>query len=53
MKDKKEKRGRKEKYGEPTVVVRFRVPQSKKTFINFLIKNELEKWIIKKITPKN
>jgi hypothetical protein len=48
MKDKIETRGRKQKYGESTVTVRFRVPESKKEFIDFIVKRELKKWLTKK-----
>ncbi len=40
-------RGRKQKYGEPTVMFRRRVPQSKKSTIETLVKDELKKYEVK------
>ena len=37
-------RGRKQKYGEPTTVIRVRVPGSKAKAIKTVIKNELKKY---------
>lgn len=37
-------RGRKQKYGEPTVVFRHRVPESKNAVITKLVKDELKKY---------
>ncbi len=41
-------RGRKQKYGEPTVVFKHRVPESKNSVITKLVKDELKKYETRK-----
>ena len=36
------------KYGEPLVHITARVPKSKSKFVKGLIKEQLDKWVIKK-----
>jgi len=44
MANKKNKVGRKLKYGERTVIVSFRLPKSKINEVKYKINNLLEKW---------
>lgn len=41
----RENAGRKEKYGEPTKRIGFRVPESKVDEITELVKNKLKMWL--------